>query len=660
MVDESHIEPVSLKDLKAEAASRTPKSIPLVIILGMAIATTFVWSSTPLQSANDRSRWCSVYSLVHQQSWQIDKIESRDGWSTIDKVRHNDHFYSSKPAFLQALVAGVYWCVQRTTGWNLIKKTEESSHLILTIVNLIPTVIAWFLINGMVIRYAKEKYTKRLLLVAFIFATPITTYLVTLNNHVVAAWAIVFALSPALKIIIDGRNDIRLYLLSGFFAGFAFVNELPALSFAGLIGLIFLIKAPRRALTCYLPMLLIPVAASVALTYWQTGGWKPFYAFYGTEKYLYMHEGIPSYWVNPRGFDKNADSFGMYLFHCTFGHHGIFSLTPLFLFMPLAWIVPGWSQKPFRWVLGMSGVLTLVVLGFYLSRTGNYNYGGNTSTLRWLMWLIPIWTLSLIPVLDRFANTRTLHVLAGLFLAIGCFSTFWPIKNPWTPPWMFSLLDHHGYVEQYKDPVPPLDRKHDVWFSSLPETYDPESPASITLICGNQFGEKISLALSDRGRTDNKQRISLTQTINASIPNSILLVIDHVKFNAGEPIEDWLIEPNANELTAQRDAVLTILRGLPITDNYRAGRIRFVRTPLRNDAFTVHHAAAQERYASVKEGPYFWYRCDTWYCDDLPFGVCQMKFTVSRGEDNVVVSEQLFRVESASSFPPEATLKLPE
>ena len=223
------------------------------------------------------------------------------------------------------------------------------------------------------------------------------------------------------------------------------------------------------------------------------------------------------------------------------------------------------------------------------------------------MWLIPIWTLSLIPVLDRFANTRTLHVLAGLFLAIGCFSTFWPIKNPWTPPWMFSLLDRHGYVNQYKDPVPPLERKHDVWFSSLPETYDPESPASITLICGNQFGAENSLALSDRGRIDNRQRVSLTQTINASIPSSILLEIDHVKFNAGEPIEDWLIEPNANELTAQRDAVLTVLRGLPITDNYRAGRIRFVRSPLRNDAFTKANLLPfLDVFADVAPGNYFW------------------------------------------------------
>jgi len=658
MVDHSDIDPVSLEELQAETSARTPKSIPMVIILGMALATTFVWSSTPLQSANDRSRWCTVYSLVHHQTWQIDKIELRDGWGTIDKVRHNDHFYSSKPALLPAIVAGVYGVVLRITGWDLIRETEESSRLILTIVNLIPLTIAWFLVNGMLNRYAQQKYTKRLLLIAFIFATPLTTYLVTLNNHVVAAWAVVFALSPALKILIEGREEKRLFLVSGFFAAFAFVNELPALSFAGLLGLFLLIKAPRQTLTCFLPMALIPFMASVALTYWQTGGWKPFYAFYGTEKYRYIHEGIPSYWVNPRGFDKNADSFPMYLFHCTFGHHGIFSLTPLFLFMPLAWFVPAWSSKPFRWLLAMSGILTLVVMSFYMIRTGNYNYGGNTSTLRWLMWLVPIWTLSLIPVLDRFANRRTMHILAGMFLAVGCLSTFWPIKNPWTPPWMFSLLDRYGYVDQYDDPVSPLDRKHDVWFSSLPETFNPEAPEFIKLSSRNHVGEVKYIQLSDRGRQENLHRVTLQENVSRSLPTDVSLIIDVEKFNAGAKIDEWLIEPNTNELAAQRKVVRTILRGLPVTDQYRAGRTRFVRTPLREDAFTVQHAAAQEKHRPEEDGPAFWYRCDTWYCDDLPFGVAQMKFTVSRDEDSVVISEQFFRVEDASSFPPKATLNL--
>lgn len=655
MADGSSIEPVSLDEIRGNPSRPKSRSIPLVIIVGAAIAAAFVLQSTPLQSANDRSRWCTVYSLVEKGTWQIDEIDSRDGWTTIDKVRHEGHLYSSKPALLQALVAGVYWCVKQASGWSLLSDTKETTRAILVIVNLIPLIVAWFLMNGMLNRYSREKYTRRLLLLAFLFATPVTTFLVTLNNHVVAAWSIVFALSAALKILLDDRKSAWLFLTAGFFAAFTFVNELPALSFLGLLGLLLLRKSPKQTLLWFLPAVLIPIVAAVVLTRWQTGGWKPFYAYYGTEKYVYIHEGIPSYWANPRGLDKNADSFSVYLLHCTFGHHGIFSLTPLFLLMLPAWLIPSWSEKKFRGIVWMSALLTIVVFGFYLSRTENYNYGGNTSSLRWLMWLIPLWLVSLIPVLDRFADRRTLHIVAGLFLGVGCFSTYWSIENPWTPPWMFSLLDRFDLVDQYDDPVPPLDRKHYVWFSELPEIYDPENPASIELTCYEHTGRKLSLSLTDRGRGGEKQSVEFVENISSETPHSVTLVIDHAKFDAGEKIDDWLLEPSAEDPEV-RERVLLLLRGFPKSYTFDKGRIRYLRTPLRTDALTVHHASERVKTRLNDSSPLFWYRCDTYYCEDLPFGVAQVKFTVSRAEDGVAVSEQLFRVERASFFPPEATL----
>ena len=62
-----------------------------------------------------------------------------------------------------------------------------------------------------------------------------------------------------------------------------------------------------------------------------TGDWKTFYAYYGTDKYKYVVDGVPSYWLHPAGLDANVESPLVYLLHCTFGHHGIFSLSPMFL-----------------------------------------------------------------------------------------------------------------------------------------------------------------------------------------------------------------------------------------------------------------------------------------------------------------------------------------
>ncbi|HSG69917.1 MAG TPA: hypothetical protein VLA12_05850, partial [Planctomycetaceae bacterium] len=587
MDDPRNIEPVSLEELKSNSG---PRSIPLVIILGAAVAAAFILHSTPLQSANDRSRWCTVYSLVELGTWQIDEIDATPGWSTIDKVRHNDHFYSSKPALMQSMVAGVYWCVKQVTGWNLKDETEETTRVILLIVNLIPVVIAWLVMNGMLVRYAKGKYTKRILLIAFIFATPITTFLVTLNNHTAAACAIVFALSPALRILIDGRTEVRYYLAAGFFAALTFTFELPALSFVGLLGLLLLKHNPGRTLKFFLPAALIPLVAAVATTYWQTGGWKPFYAYYGTEKYVYTFEGIPSYWSDPKSLDKAPDSFPVYFLHCTFGHHGIFSLTPLFLLMIPGWLAPKWSGPKFRWVVWMTALLTVVVLGFYLSRTENYNYGGNTSTLRWLMWLIPLWTLGLIPLLDRFGETRWLHVVAGLFLAVGCFSTYWPIENPWTPPWMFALLDRYDLLDQYDDPVPELDRTHYVWFSRLPVSQDPANPESITLSGWDHLGHHRFIRLADGGQADGLQTLLVEDSLFSNVPQRREIVVDVEKFEAGKKISEWLIFPD-DDAPEQRAELIRLLRGVPGGRPYNRGRIRYLRTRLRTDAFTVHHAA---------------------------------------------------------------------
>ena len=42
---------------------------------------------------------------------------------------------------------------------------------------------------------------------------------------------------------------------------------------------------------------LLVLAAFVATNVIATGGWKPFYAYYGTEKYLWTVDGQQSYWL---------------------------------------------------------------------------------------------------------------------------------------------------------------------------------------------------------------------------------------------------------------------------------------------------------------------------------------------------------------------------
>ena len=63
----------------------------------------------PFLSANDRSRWATVRSLVELGTYEIDQIVAEDLWDTIDIVQHPGkdgelHLYSSKPPLLATLL----------------------------------------------------------------------------------------------------------------------------------------------------------------------------------------------------------------------------------------------------------------------------------------------------------------------------------------------------------------------------------------------------------------------------------------------------------------------------------------------------------------------------------------------------------------------------
>ena len=62
----------------------------------------------PFLSANDRSRWMTIRSLVERGTYEIDAIVGQPTWDTIDMVQHRGrdgklHLYSSKPPLLATL-----------------------------------------------------------------------------------------------------------------------------------------------------------------------------------------------------------------------------------------------------------------------------------------------------------------------------------------------------------------------------------------------------------------------------------------------------------------------------------------------------------------------------------------------------------------------------
>jgi hypothetical protein len=140
-----------------------------------------------------------------------------------------------------------------------------------------------------------------------------------------------------------------------------------------------------------------------------------------------------------------------------FGHHGWFSLTPVWLVALIGLVCQSRGAladlrrlirrqlEPIGWSPALLAVMILVVsvvvFGFYLTRTQSYNYGGFTSGPRWLFWLIPLWLLGLPRSAQFLAASRWGRGWLLLTLAFSVFSALYPAANPWRHPWILNLLE---------------------------------------------------------------------------------------------------------------------------------------------------------------------------------------------------------------------------
>ena len=165
-----------------------------------------------------------------------------------------------------------------------------------------------------------------------------------------------------------------------------------------------------------------------------------------------------SYWRNAANqaiIDQGEPDRWRYAFHCLLGHHGLFSLTPAWLLLPWAWLRAGGPTKEHpapsvstRQIAGITVVLTVICFAFYLSRPlVDRNYGGTSSALRWMLWLIPFWIVSLPPALDQAASSAIGRRVVYLLLGLSMVSASYPTWNPWTHPWIANFLNYLGWIK---------------------------------------------------------------------------------------------------------------------------------------------------------------------------------------------------------------------
>jgi hypothetical protein len=455
---------------------------------------------TPILSGNDRSRWATIRAIVEPDMrvkvkdkdgketdrivwYAIDKVQSEKGFDTIDMVKHGlpddpdvAYLYSSKPPLLPTLMAIPYAVIYygsqligedknhlADAGANVITNrgkpisladSEERYFIVrvtLVLVNLIPIVFCWVLLAKLIDRFGTNEWSQ-IFCVAFVcFGTFLSTFIVTLNNHIPAMICVTLSGYAAVKIFFDGDVRLRNFAVAGFFGMFAFACDLPAISFGAAIGLLLLRKFPRQTILGFVPAAVIVVAGFLVTNYIAHKDFRPAYG--NKEWYFFEYRRninnekcpiVKSYWHNPQGVDIGEESRLVYLLHTTVGHHGLFSLTPVWVlsFVGIFFWVFRWGDPK----LQVAGLLILaisaVVISFYLLFMGQNqrSYGGMSSALRWLFWLAPLWVVPLVTVTDKLAKYRSGRGICLTLLMLSIFSASYPIWNPWTHPWIYQLM----------------------------------------------------------------------------------------------------------------------------------------------------------------------------------------------------------------------------
>jgi hypothetical protein len=428
------------------------------VMIGRILAVQSPDQKTPFLSANDRSRWCTIRALVEHGTYAIDEVIQDDHWDTIDKVRHTgrdgqQHFYSSKPPLLTTMLAGQYWLIHAITSATLATHPFYVGRAMLIITNVVPMAVFFVLLALMLERWGKTDWGRIFVMMAATWGTFLTTFAVTLNNHLIAAVAVMLALFGAMRIWCDGKRQWWYFGLTGLFAGLAAINELPAVALMAALGAALLWKFPLKTLAAFLPAVVVVALAFFGTNYAAHNTWSPPYSQRHVEGGWYDYPG--SHWSSLRleaadrpdrddleGVDAGEPSVVKYALHSLIGHHGIFSLTPIWLLVPIGIVLLARRRRqPLQAFAVMVAVLTVILLVFYLGLrpAADRNYGGVASGFRWMFWFTPMWLLVMLPAADWLAGSHRGRAAAIVLLLVSVISASYPLLNPWQHPWIYQL-----------------------------------------------------------------------------------------------------------------------------------------------------------------------------------------------------------------------------
>jgi hypothetical protein len=161
------------------------------------------------------------------------------------------------------------------------------------------------------------------------------------------------------------------------------------------------------------------------------------------------------------GVDRGEPWRWLYLFHMMIGHHGVFSLTPIWI-LSLAGVIAlavNRTRDLHAFAIAVA-LISIVVIGFYVSRPElQRNYGGVSCGVRWLMWLAPLWLVTMIPTVDQIGGSerdrRLWWLVALALLLVSVLTASYAGHDPWTHPWLYQYWEYLRWPLSSHDMMPP-------------------------------------------------------------------------------------------------------------------------------------------------------------------------------------------------------------
>ncbi len=447
-----------------------PTLLWIMVVGGLLVGSIVSFSQLNF-GVNDGSRWNTVFYLVehgtyeylpdHDASEMIMRYRARVGphpdrpWHippfyTIDMVGQQAedgtwHYYSSKPPFLPTVLAGVVLLIQKLSFGTLEFNTNPFFFIRTTLIltQVIPLLIGLWLIRSHLPRLPNTPFVTHFSIATVMIGTYLTGWSVTLNNHIPAAWAVMFALHAAIRIVYDGRREWYWFTIAGFFAAFAACCDLPAGLLAVSLFVILLYKDRLLTLAAGLPAALVPTFVALLVNYLAIGSLLPAYADIHREGGLYDYPG--SYWTEPRGIDALQEPKSVYLFNMMLGFRGFFSLNPVLLLCGVGIVSQLVRREALRRELALfTLVLTAAVVAVYVVTTNNY--GGGSKGIRWLFWLIPFWLLFISDGVTLLARYKCARAVCYVLLAVSLVSIGDALRSPWGHPWIEQFYRAVGWI----------------------------------------------------------------------------------------------------------------------------------------------------------------------------------------------------------------------